>query len=96
MGESLFKLVTKGKVSGVSSSSTKIRMSSEAKARLKEAETILENYEEDITTLKDEFEQMKTEIENKWNDALDDIKEIRITPTKKNIRILRFGVLWKN
>ena len=96
VGESLFKLVTKGKVSGVSSSSTKIRMSSEAKARLKEAETILENYEEDITTLKDEFEQMKTEIENKWNDALDDIKEIRITPTKKNIRILRFGVLWKN
>ena len=40
-GESILDLVSKGKLTGVSSSSTKVRMTADARSRLKEAETIL-------------------------------------------------------
>lgn len=94
VGESLFKLVSKGKITGVSTSSTKMRMSSEAKARLEEAETVLENYQEDLINLHDEFDDKKTDLNEKWEDAVNDIQEVKISPTKQNIRISRFGILW--
>ena len=96
VGESLLNLVAKGKISGVSSSSTKIRMSSEAKARLKEAETILENYQTDLANLENELSEKKLDVEQKWSDAVNDIDEIRVSPTKKNIRIIQFGLLWRD
>lgn len=96
VGESLLNLVSKGKITGVSSSSTKIRMSAEAKARLKEAETILENYKEDLEALKKEFLEEKENITERWADAIKDIDEVKISPTKKNIRITRFGILWRD
>jgi len=96
VGESLLKLATKGKLTGLSSSSSKMRMSAEAKARLKEAEIVLENYQEDLKILREEYEKKISEINEKWRDALDQIKEVKISPTKKNIRIVNFGVLWRD
>ena len=95
LGESLFKLASKGKLTGVSSSSTKVRMTAEARSRLKEAETILENYQEDLKTLQEDFNDQKLDLKQKWENAVDDIKEVKITPTKQNIRISHFGILWK-
>ena len=96
VGESLFKLVAKGKISGVSSSSSKLRMSAEAKARMEEAETILKSYQEDLEDLQQALNDKKAEMQENWLDFEKDITEIKISPTKQNIRISRFGVLWRN
>jgi len=96
VGESLLKLASKGKISGLSSSSTKVRMAAEAKARLKEAETVLENYMEDLTILKEEYADKKADLKDKWDNAIDDVKEVKLSPTKQNIRITNFGILWRS
>jgi hypothetical protein len=96
VGESILNFATKRKLTGLSSSSTKVRMATEARTRLKEAETVLENYQEDLKTLQEDLSDQKLELQQKWENAVDDIKEVKISPTKQNIRISHFGVVWKN
>jgi hypothetical protein len=96
IGESLFKLATKGRLTGVSSSSSKVRMAADARTRLKEAETVLENYQEDLKTLQENFESEKQVLLDKWLSEADTISEVKLTPTKQNIRITHFGIGWKN
>ena len=96
VGESLLNLATKRKLTGLSSSSTKVRMAVEAKTRLKEAETVLENYQEDMKTLQEDLNDQKLELRQKWENAVDDITEMKISPTKQNIRISHFGIVWRN
>jgi hypothetical protein len=95
IGESLFKLATKGRLTGVSSSSSKVRMTADARTRLKEAETVLENYQEDLKTLQDNFESEKQSLLDKWLSEAENISEVKMTPTKQNIRITHFGIGWK-
>jgi hypothetical protein len=95
VGESIFKLVTKGKLTGVSTSSTKIRMAREAKTRLEEARMVLENYKDELDDLKTDFEEKKKKMLGKFMDAAEDISEVKLTPTKQNIRITHFGIAWK-
>jgi hypothetical protein len=95
IGESLFKLATKGRLTGVSSSSSKVRMAADARTRLKEAETVLENYQEDLKTLQENFESEKQVLLDKWLSEADTISEVKLTPTKQNIRITHFGIGWK-
>jgi hypothetical protein len=96
VGESLLNFASKRKLTGLSSSSTKVRMAVEAKTRLKEAETVLENYQEDMKTLREDLNDQKLELRHKWENAVDDITEVKISPTKQNIRISHFGIVWRN
>ncbi len=96
VGESLLNLLAKRKLTGLSTSSTKARMAAEAKTRLKEAETILENYQEDLKTLQEDLSDQKLELKQKWENMVDDISEVKISPTKQNIRISHFGIVWRN
>ena len=95
VGESLFKLATKKKLTGLSSSSTKARMTADARTRLKEAKTVLENYKEELLRLEENLEEKKQETREDVLNAAEDISEVKITPTKQNIRITHFGILWK-
>ena len=78
-----------------SSSITKGRMTADARARLKEAESLLENYEEELRGLDEELEEEKKALMNKWMDLAEDISIIKIKPTKQDIRITHIGILWK-
>ena len=71
-------------------------MATEAKPRLKEAEVILENYQDDLKTLQENLNDQKLELQQKWKNAADDITEMKISPTKQNIRISHFGIVWRN
>lgn len=95
IGESLLKLATKGKLTGVSSSSGKVRMAANARIQLKEAETILENYIDDLKNLEDTYNVEKQNIQDKWLAEIDTVKEVKLTPTKQNIRISHFGIEWR-
>ena len=94
VGESLLKLATKKRLTGLSSSSSKMRMTADARNRLKEAEQILENYKEDLSRIETELEEEKQRIEEDLNDSIRNYTEIKLTPTKNNIRITQFGILW--
>jgi hypothetical protein len=95
IGESLFKFATKGRITGVSSSSSKVRMTADANTRLKEAETVLENYQEDLKSLQANLESEKQALQDKWLAEAENITEVKLTPTKQNIRITHFGIGWK-
>ncbi|MDK2982042.1 MAG: hypothetical protein PWQ55_2389 [Chloroflexota bacterium] len=96
VGETLLKLASKKKLTGVSTSATKFRMSSEAKARLEEAETVLEGLQEDLKEMEQSLEDEKQAIQDKWQAEVEDIDEVKLTPTKQNIRITHFGIGWKS
>ena len=94
VGTSLLNLATKKKLTGLSTSATKARMTSDARGRVKEAETLLESYKADLKTLDDEMEQEKKLASVKWEAATEDFSVIKLTPTKQNIRITYFGIGW--
>lgn len=96
VGETVFKVLTKKKLTGVSSTSTKVRMASEAKARLDDAQQVLEGYQEEFNLLKKQWQSEKQFIEEKWSSIVNDYKEIKLTPTKQKIRIEKFGLIWLN
>ncbi len=96
VGESLLKFASKRKLTGLSSSSTKARMAAEARTHLKEADTVLENYQEDLKTLQEDLSDQKLELQQKWENMVGDITDVKISPTKQNIRISHFGIVWIN
>jgi len=95
VGETLFKLATKRRLTGVSTSATKVRMTSDASTRVKEAETLLEGYQEDIEALEGQMAEEKQQIVDKWLAEVDNYTETKLTPTKQNIRITYFGIGWR-
>ncbi len=96
MGETLLKFASKKKLTGVSSSATKFRMSSDAKGRLEEAKAALEDLQEQLKELQQTLEDEKQAIQDKWQAEVDNIDEVKLTPTKQNIRITHFGIGWKS
>ncbi len=95
VGETLLKLATKKKLTGTSSSMTKARMTSDAKGRLNAAKEVLEGYQADLEELQHTFEDKKQAALDKWLAAGDNFDEVKLTPTKQNIRITYFGIGWK-
>ena len=63
-------------------------------ACLDEARMVLENYKEDLAALKADFEEKKISTRESLEVAADDISEVKLTPTKQNIRITHFGIIW--
>jgi len=94
VGESLLKLATKRKLSGLSSSATKVRMASESKGRLEEAKRILEACQEDLKNLQEGLGIEKQAVLDKWQAQAENFDEVHLTPTKQNIRITHFGIGW--
>jgi hypothetical protein len=96
VGQSLFKLATGRKLTGISSSATKARMASESKGRLDEAKNVLESYQAEQASLQQDLDAEKKVILDKWMAEAENVEEIRLTPTKQNIRITHFGIGWKS
>ena len=94
VGETLLKLASKKKLTGVSTSATKARMTSDAKARLDAAKEVLEGYQEELNELQQSFEDQKAAAKDKWLAEADNFDEVKLTPTKQNIRITYFGIGW--
>ena len=95
VGESLFRLATKRRLSGLSTSMTKARMTSDAKGRLSEARQVLEGLQEELKALQEGQGDEKQAILDKWLAEAENYDEVKLTPTKQNIRITHFGIGWK-
>jgi len=78
----------------VSSSLSKRRMTSRAKADVEESLDVIEDYKSDLVDLEKEKAAALEEVEEKWSEIADDITEITVTPYKKDVLVDLFGVAW--
>jgi hypothetical protein len=78
----------------VSSSLTKRRLTSKAKADVEESLDQIEAFKQELAEMEDELAQELESIEAHWAEIAADIEETTITPFKKDIRLDLFGVAW--
>jgi hypothetical protein len=83
-----------GKRRSVSTSLTKRRMTSQAKANVEKSELEINNIQGDIEELKSEQQADIAKVEEKWADALDQVVEEPVSAFKKDIFVERFGLVW--
>jgi hypothetical protein len=79
----------------VSTSLTKRRMTSKAKADVEESLEVIEELEEELAKLTEELNQKIEEMEQEWEDQDENISVIAVTPYKKDIHVDMFGVAWQ-
>jgi len=92
-GSALLGMLT-GRKRSISSSITKVRMTSEAKDRLNAEKQDLEQLGAQLEQLKKDLAEELASVNEKWTGKLDDIKEVPLNPVKSNIFMDVFGVIW--
>ncbi len=92
-GEVLLALLSKRKKS-LSSSLTKRRMTSQAKATLENEKKDVEDAITNLNAMQVEMNNTISQLEKEWAGKVKDITEITLTPLKKDIFVELFGVAW--
>jgi hypothetical protein len=83
-----------GRRRSLSTSLTKRRMTSKAKADVEASEREIEELEEELKALEEELQEDLAEVEEHWQRAIKAVVEEKVSPYKKNIFVEMFGVLW--
>ncbi len=83
-----------GRKRRLSTSLSKRRMTSASKADVKESQETIAELTKQISDLKAEESQALEEVNAKWSEIVDDMKEIPFTPNKKDVLLDLFGVAW--
>jgi hypothetical protein len=78
----------------LSSSLTKRRMTSQAKADVEESVDTIEELKKQIADLENEKNQALEEIKNRWEEIASQTTDIPVTPLRKDILLDMFGVAW--
>ncbi len=95
LAENVFGLFSGSRSSRrISTSLTKRRLTSKAKADVEESEDVIEDFMQELDDLRAELAQEIDEIHDRWDQVALDIEETVIAPFKKNIRVDLFGVAW--
>ena len=91
--ENLISLLA-GRQRRMTTSLTKRRMTTKAKADVKESLDMIEQYKKEIEDLEKERLEELRDVEEKWQEILEEVTEIPVTPYKKDIMVELFGVAW--
>ncbi|MCK4489191.1 MAG: hypothetical protein KAU23_02970, partial [Anaerolineales bacterium] len=83
-----------GRQRRMTTSLTKRRMTTKAKADVKESLDMIEQYKKEIEDLEKERLEELRDVEEKWQEILEEVTEIPVTPYKKDIMVELFGVAW--
>lgn len=83
-----------GRRRSISSSLTKRRMTSQAKADVEESEKQIIEIEQDMKEMQEELRKELEKVNEHWEDAVSKVIEEPVSPYKKNIFIEMFGILW--
>lgn len=78
----------------VSSSLTKRRLTSQAKADVEESKKVIAELKSQIAAIEKEKEQALEELHQKWGEVANQISEIPLVPQKKDILLEVFGIAW--
>jgi hypothetical protein len=91
--ENLISLLV-GRQRRMTTSLTKRRMTSQAKADVEESLDAIEAYKKEIADLEKERQDTIREVDEKWQKILEGDTEIPVRPYKKDILMEIFGVAW--
>ncbi len=91
--ETVIGVLGKGRGS-ISSSLTKRRMTSQAKANLDKSELEIKSIQKNIDQLKVDYDGELKKIDQKWTDVFDAVVEESISAYKKDIYVEKFGLVW--
>jgi hypothetical protein len=83
-----------GRPRRISTSLTKRRMTSKAKADLEESEREIAKIEEDMKEMESDLAEELNQVGEQFETVLDQVIEMPVSPYKKNIFIEMFGLLW--
>jgi hypothetical protein len=78
----------------VSTSMTKRRMTSKAKADIEESQEVIDDFKRELEDLEFEMNDAVEEIEDRWAEVAGEIEEAVFRAFKKDIHIDLFGVAW--
>jgi hypothetical protein len=91
--ENLISLLA-GRKRSISTSLTKRRMTSQAKADVQESLDAIEQYQKEIEDLERDRLEALAKVEERWREILESDTEIPVTPYKKDILMDLYGVGW--
>ncbi len=83
-----------GRRRSISTSLTKRRMTSQAKADVEESEQEIKDLEQDMKEMEEELVEELEDVKERWEEAVSEVTEEPVSPYKKNIFIEIFGILW--
>lgn len=93
--ENIFGLFTGRKSSSrLTSSLSRRRMTAKAKADVEESEQTIQELEKQIAALEKEKTSALDDTQNKWEEIVNQVTEIPVTPYKKDILVDLFGLAW--
>ena len=78
----------------MTTSLTKRRMTSKAKADVKESLETIDEYKKEIEELEAEYQDEIKELKEKWDQVTQEVTVIPVTPYKKDILVKLFGIAW--
>jgi len=83
-----------GRRKSLSGSLSKRRMADKAKADIEESQQTIADLQEQVGELREEMEAELDAVEAKWQDLMDDTRELPVAPRKTDVRLPLFGVAW--
>jgi hypothetical protein len=83
-----------GRKRRLSTSLSKRRMTAASKADVKESQETIADINKQISALQAEKAQAVEEVNRKWSEIVDDMKELPFTPNRKDVLVDLFGVAW--
>jgi len=83
-----------GRKRRLSTSLSKRRMTAASKADVKESQETIADMNKQIGDLQAEEVKAVEEVNQKWSEIVDDMKEMPFTPNKKDVLVDLFGVAW--
>jgi hypothetical protein len=92
-GAAILGMLT-GRKRSLSSSVTKVRMASEAKDQLNEEKQSLEQLKEQLVEMQKNLASELDAVNARWSTSAGQVTEIPLAPTKSNIFMDVFGVVW--
>lgn len=93
-GESLFQLMKGRAYYTLSRTSRMRRYTTMSKDQLQAIEYDLESIRADFEATESEMQAALSAVQEKWTNALQQIEEIRISPYKKDINLVLYGIGW--
>ena len=92
-GSVLIGMLT-GRKRSLSSTVSKVRMTSAAKDRLTAEEETFKQYNAQMVELKAQMDEALKAVDEKWQNVVSQVSEVTISPTKSDIFSEVFGVAW--
>ncbi len=92
-GETVLSLFS-GRRRSVSTAANKLGRISSAKMEVEAAEEDIVTLQEEVEALKEELQEETAAIVERWEQAVDDLEEVAITPRRADVDVALFALAW--